>query len=230
MTGASPDGAEAMGRAVVAGVPFLAGGVVVSAGLLVVPWPTTVTVFLAHLAVLVGFALVVSMRLSGFASADWFPWAGWSPFAAALAAGVGVVFLVTGSTALVTLASAAALRMPPSTQFLQLLSALDIAWAMSALIVGLGHLGGRGLAVGGGLLLGAACVWSIGTYLSAVGLGPDGSWIVDGDALFRYVIPFDVMAAFAGSTALIAGAWRSSRQELGGDGGRAANEQASPQS
>ncbi len=230
MTGTPATGSEAMGRAVVAVVPFVVGGLVASTALLAVSSPTTTTLFLVHLAALVGFALVVAVRLSGFADAGWFGWTGWSPFVAALASGVGVVFLVTGSTALVTLASSAALRMPPSTQFLQLLSALDIAWAMSALMVGLGRLGGRRLAVGGGLLLGVVCVWSIGAYLAAVGFGPDGAWIVDGDALVRYVIPFDVMAAVAGSGALVVGTWRATRQEVGGDGGREASEQARPQS
>ena len=46
------------------------------------------------------------------------------------ATGAAVVALVTGYAALITLTSSAALRLDPSMQFLQLLSALDIAWVV----------------------------------------------------------------------------------------------------
>ncbi len=116
------------------------------------------------------------------------------------------VVLVTGAVALVALASSAALRLDPSLQFLQLLSALDIAWSTSAVLVGVRRRWGNAAGVSAGAALAVVCVWSIGRYLSIVGFGPGGAWIVSADALWRYVLPFDIMAALLAAFALLAGA------------------------
>ena len=101
----------------------------------------------------------------------------------------------TGVVGLVTLASSVALGFDVSTQFLQLLSALDIAWVVAATVVGATRARGRTIGLVAGALIGLVCVWSISFYLSKVGFGPEGDWVVSGSALLRYVIPFDVMAA-----------------------------------
>ncbi|MDR9451616.1 MAG: hypothetical protein RI637_10405 [Acidimicrobiia bacterium] len=60
-------------------------------------------------------------------------------------------------------------------------------------------------AVAGGVV-GVVCVWSIWTYLTIVGFTPDGGWLVDGSALLRYVLPYDIAAAMIAVLALTAGA------------------------
>ena len=113
--------------------------------------------------------------------------------------------LVTGFTALVTLASSAALRLDPSLQFLQLLSALDIAWVVAATIIGVRWRWGHSIAIGAGVTMGVLCVWSIWRYLAEVGFGPDGQWVVSGEALRRLVLPFDTMAAIVAVGVVVAG-------------------------
>jgi hypothetical protein len=121
------------------------------------------------------------------------------------------VVLVTGVVALVTLASSAALRYPPSMQFLQLLSAVDIAWVVAAFVVGAGRAWGRAAAIVGGAVVGIVCVAAIWRYLDIVGFGPNGEWIVDGAELWRNVIPADMVAALTAIGVFAYGARRRSR-------------------
>ncbi len=113
--------------------------------------------------------------------------------------------VTTGLVGLVTLASSAALGYAPSLQFLQLLSALDIAWAAAALVLGVRWLLGDGWAAVAGSLLAVVCIWSIWRYLDVVGFGPAGGWIASSDELWRYVLPFDIAAAIIALGALVAG-------------------------
>jgi hypothetical protein len=215
------DGTDApMERAVIAAVPFLVIGLVLSLPLLFTSSATTTTVVTLHLGGLVVLGLLAAFRLEPLAGGGWFLGHPWSPFWRLSASGVAVVFLVTGVVGLVTLTSSAALRYPPSMQFLQLLSALDIAWAATALIVGLRRGWGRGVAIAGSAALAAVCVWAIWRYLDVVGLGPDGEWIVDAGALFEHVLPYDTAAAIAAVAAFLLGTRRAAQ----------AIEQASPQS
>ena len=208
-----------MERAVLATVPFLAIGLVVSVPLILVPWsPPPFTIVIVHLAALVVLGLVAALRLMPLAGNDWFRGQPWSPFWRLAASGISVVFLVTGMVGLVTLASSAALRYPPSLQFLQLLSALDIAWAGAALVIGIYRAWRLPAAATAGTVLAIICVWSIWRYLDVVGFGPEGEWIVDSAALARYVLPFDVLAAVIAVGAFVFGTRRQ------------AMEQASPQS
>jgi hypothetical protein len=200
-----------MERAVLAAVPFLLVGLALSLPLLLMPGPVTITMVIVHLAGLVVLGLVAAWRLAPLAGGDWFLGSGWSSFWRLAASGVAVVFLVTGMVGLVTLASSAALRFPPSMQFLQLLSALDIAWAGTALIVGTWRLWGGRAAIVAAVVLG---------FLDAVGIGPSGEWIVDAAALNRHVLPFDVIAAVAAVVMFVLGTRRAAQ----------AMEQASPQS
>jgi hypothetical protein len=194
-----------MERAVLATIPFLLVGLVLSVPLLLVPGPTTITMVVVQLAGLVLLGLLAAVRLTPLAGPDWFLGRSWSLFWRLTASGVAVVFLVTGMVGLVTLASSAALRTPPSMQFLQLLSALDIAWAGTALVVGTWRWWGRSAAIAAGAVLGVVCVWAIWRYLDAVGIGPSGEWIVDAAALNRHVLPFDVIAAVAAILAFLMG-------------------------
>ena len=208
-----------MERAVLATVPFLAIGLVASVPLLLVRWsPPPFTIIIVHLAALVLLGLVAALRLTSLAGNDWFSGQPWSPFWRLAASGISVVLLVTGMVGLVTLASSAALRYPPSLQFLQLLSALDIAWAGAALVIGFYRAWRLPAAVAAGTVLAIICVWSIWRYLDVVGFGPEGEWIVDAAALARYVLPFDVLAALMAVGAFVYGTRRQ------------AIEQASPQS
>jgi hypothetical protein len=208
-----------MERAVLGTLPFLLIGLAVSVPLLFVQWsPPPFTVVIVHLAALVLLGLIAAIRLMSLAGSDWFMGQSWSPFWRLAASGISVVFLVTGMVGLVTLASTAALRYPPSLQLLQLLSALDIAWAGAALVIGVYRAWRLPAAVAAGTLLAIICIWSIWRYLDVVGFGPTGEWIVDSGALARYVLPFDVIAAVMAVGALVFGTRRQ------------AIEQASPQS
>ena len=108
---------------------------------------------------------------------------------------MSVVLLVTGLVGLVTLASSAALRYPPSLQFLQLLSALDIAWVVAGTMLALRSLWGNLVSLAGGVMMSVICVVSIALYLAEVGLTADSEWLVDGGQMLRLVLPFDVAAA-----------------------------------
>ena len=219
MTTAAPGADAPMERAVLATAPFLGIGLVASLPLLLVRWSSPPLVLvLMHLTVLVLLGIAASIRLAPLAGRDWFAGRSWSLFLRSLASGVSVVFLVTGLVGLVSIASSAALRYPPSLQFLQLLSALDIAWAGAALVVGVYRAWRMPAAIAAGLMLTVICVWSIWWYLDAVGFGPSGEWIVDGSVLMRRVLPFDIAAAVMAIGALLFGTRRQ------------AIEQASPQS
>lgn len=199
-------------RALLRTVPWLVGALVLSLPLLMVDSGLDpLWVFIVHLSVLVVFALVLAHMLVPLGTAAWFEATGWGPFARLVAGGIGIVVLVTGTVGLVTLASSAALRFDPSTQFLQLISALDIAWVTAAVTLGLYRTFGRIWAVVGGLVIGSICVWSIWNYLDHVGFGPNGEWVVSNPDLLRFVLPYDVVAAVAAVTLFLVGV-RSSAQ------------------
>lgn len=183
-------------RAVVLALPFLLAGLLAALAMLLVPGSVERTpLFLLHLGALVLLGLLVALRLGPLVHADWYPNQPWGPASRRLAGGITLVVIVTGVIGLVTLATSAALRFQPSLQFLQLLSALDIAWAGAAIVVGVWRRWGRTAALVGGALLGIACVASIWNYLRVVGLGPDDGWALDGGELMRLVLPADMMAA-----------------------------------
>ena len=183
-------------RALLRAVPFLAFGLVASLPLLLVsPGDAPLGWFIAQLIVLVAIGHVMTITVMDLGDEPWFEAAPWGLRLRSTASGVGLVVLVTGTVGLITLASSAAMRLDPSLQFLQLLSALDIAWAASALAIGVYRAFSRGWAIAAGAMLGIVCVWSIWNYLSFVGFGQGGSWIVSGADLSRLVIPFDMAAA-----------------------------------
>lgn len=183
-------------RALIRTVVWLMAGLVASLALFLIDVSGDPTVaFLFHLGALVAFGLALTVALLPMSGADWFAGSRWGVARRLVGGGVGIVVLTTGVTGLVTLASSAALRYDPSTQFLQLLSALDIAWVTAAVIIGAQRAWSRTAAVIGGVMMGAVCVWSIWFYLDAVGFGPNGEWIVSGSDLATRVIPFDTAAA-----------------------------------
>jgi len=185
---------------------------VISLPLLAVPeaaTPHLMVYTMVHLGALVAFGLMVIADLARFIDQSWFPWLG--PTARIIASGAAVVALTVGTVALVTLPTSAALRFDPSLQFLQLLSALDIAWAAGGTLVGVSWIGGRRWGHIAGVIIGVICVWSIWTYLDAVGFAPDGGWQVDGGALMTYVLPYDMAAAVIAIATLIMGARRAAR-------------------
>lgn len=162
--------------------------------LLAVPTPHGSTRWiLFHLSVVVAAGLALTMTLGRYLQDPWFPALG--TVGSLLASAASIVVLVTGVVGLVTLASSAALRLDPSLQFLQLLSALDIAWVAGATAIGATFLKGRSVGWIAGTMMVTVCVWSVATYLVAVGYTPSGGWLVDGDAMWRYILPYDIAAA-----------------------------------
>ena len=183
------------------------GAGAISLPLLAVPGPqgSTLLVYtMVHLTALVGLGIIVDWDLARFLDNTWFDWLG--PVGRRVASGAVTVALTVGVVALVTLPTSAALRLSPSLQFLQLLSALDIAWATGATLVGVRWLAGSKAGAAAGAGVGVVCMWSIWKYLTVVGFAPDGGWLVDGSALLRYVLPYDMAAAVLAVLALAAGA------------------------
>jgi hypothetical protein len=190
-------------------LPWTILGAAASLPLLAVPQPQESQLLaytIVHLSALVLFGLVLVWDLGRSIDKAWFAWL--EPTKSQLAAGASVVALTVGVVALVTLPTSAALRLAPSLQFLQLLSALDIAFAASATLIGVTWWKGRRAGAAAGLAVGAVCVWSIWKYLTVVGFATDGGWQVDSAALFTYVLPFDMAAATIAIATLIVGARR----------------------
>ncbi len=202
-------------QAVVLTVRWLVPTLVLSLGLLAVPQPDDPFVlFIVHLSGVVAFGVALAARLTRLVVADdWFAGSGWSSVRRRLAAASTLVALTTGAVALLTLASSAALRLEPSLQFLQLLSALDIAWAGAAIVLGSYLRWGIRAAWIGGIALGVFCVFSIWRYLDIVGFTGAGGWKVSGSDLMAYVIPFDMVAAVVAIVILWIGAHTGLRTE-----------------
>lgn len=146
-----------------------------------------------HLTLLVAFGYAAAMDMSRFPHRPSFVHLG--PAGRWVATAALVIALTTGVVALVTLASSAALRYAPSMQFLQLLSALDIAWVTAATLIGVSWLTNRTIGLAAAAAVAGVCVWSIRSYLDHVGFGADGGWVVDASALMRFVVPYDTASA-----------------------------------
>lgn len=198
---------RAIGRALI----WTVGGTALAIPLLAVPDTTHyLSLSTYHLIAVVILELTLALRLAPLVDEE-----GWfvalrpslRPWASAAAA----IALVTGMAALATLSTSAALGMRPSLQFLQLLSAVDIAWVATAAVIGGYRLAGRWAAVAGGVFIGVYCVWAIWNYLHTVGFGPAGQWLVQGDDLFRLVIVNDMIAAIIGLSLLFVGTRRLQR-------------------
>jgi hypothetical protein len=158
-----------------------------------------------HLGALVAFGLGVALDLARFTDGPWFVGMGRSWVGRRIGAMASTIAPTTGVVALVTLASSAALGYHPSLQFLQLLSALDIAWATAGLIFGVRLMANDWWAFLAGLILAVICIWSIWRYLDVVGFTVDGGWLLSGPDLWRYVLPFDMAAAVMAVGALAVG-------------------------
>ena len=195
-------------KALARSLKWLTAGLLVSLLLVVLPDIETDRLLLVvtlHLGVVVAFGLGVGWDLGRFTDGPWFTGMGGSWFWRRFGAMASIIALTTGVVALVTLASSAALGYQPSLQFLQLLSALDIAWATTGLMLGVRLRTGDRWALVAGLILAVICVWSIWRYLDVVGFAADGGWLVSGPDLWRYVLPFDMAAAVMAIGALILG-------------------------
>lgn len=197
-------------EAVIKAFPYLIVPLAVAPLLLLVPAGSSrFLVSNTHLSGVVALALLLAMDLAPRVREDWFRHREWAPHLRRLAGGAALVVIVTGVVALVTLASSAALRLQPSLQFLQLLSALDIAWVTAAVVVGGHMLWSRAAAGTAGLVVAVACVFSIWNYLRVVGFTEDGGWLLDGGELMKLVIPFDMAAAVAALAVLLLGTRRA---------------------
>ena len=185
-------------------------GVAAAVPALVLPAPEDPLVtFLIHLVMLTGFSFGLTLHLAPLLEGGWFVGTSLGEGARRAAAGAWAVVLATGATGFVAIATAAALRFEPSLQFLQLLSALDIAWVVAAFVLGLRWRFGTRVARVGGLMMGVICVWSIWNYLNTVGFTVDGGWLVSGADIARLILPFDVAAAVMAITAFSSGVRRS---------------------
>lgn len=192
--------------------PFLADALGISAlGLLV---PTSLSLglrFGGHLVLLVLLGYFLTLRLLPFTDDSWFEQTTLTRQRRVMATGLGTIIIVTGIVGLVTLASSAALRFQPSTQFLQLLSALDIAWATATVMVAVNWLWGRRPAIVAGAIVGIVCIGSIARYLDAVGFTSKGRWRLDAEALWTYVLPFDMVVGVIAIGLFIVAARRRAR-------------------
>lgn len=195
-------------RALVRSLPWLAAGLIISLLLVALPeagQDRLLIVVTFHLAALVTFGLGVGLDLARFSDGPWFAGTGGSSFRRRLGAMVTIIVLTTGVVALVTMASSAALGYHPSLQYLQLLSALDIAWATAGLMLGIRLRAGDRWALLAGTILAVICIWSIWQYLDVVGFTTAGGWLVSGADLWKYVLPFDIAAAAMAIGALVYG-------------------------
>lgn len=164
------------------------------------------TIVTTHLTLLVLSAALLAAKLAPLLHTPWFT----ERRLDLLWSAVSLVALVTGYIALVTLATSSGLRYEPSLQFLQLLSALDVAWTASALGFGVVLLSGfRRSGLAAALVLDVICVLSIWNYLRVVGFDDGGGWLVSRRDLLTLVIPFDVAAAAVAVGALVAGLRRA---------------------
>ena len=195
-------------HALVRSLRWLAAGLLSSLLLIALPDPDLdrlLIVVTFHLGAVVAFGLGIGLDLARYSDTNWFTETtarhSWRRFGAM----ASIVALTTGVVALVTLASSAALGYQPSLQFLQLLSALDIAWATAGLMLGVRSMAGDRWALVAGLMLAIVCIWSIWRYLDVVGFAADGGWLVSSPDLWRYVLPFDIAAAVMAIGALVLG-------------------------
>lgn len=202
--------------AVLRAFPWLLGGLAVSALLLALPRATDRRWdLLVHLSVLVAFLFTLAWAIAPHGDDAWFAGRGWSESRRRLATAVALVVVITGVTGLVTLASSAAMQYQPSLQFLQLLSALDIAWVVAGTTLALRSLWGTAAALVGGAMMSVVCVLSIALYLVEVGLTTDQAWLVDGGQMLRLVLPFDIAAALITVTLLMLAARATSSDAAG---------------
>ncbi len=179
----------------VAALPWLIAGLALAPlGLLFPPSSDRRWDLIVHLSLLVVFLFALALRLAPATDRPWYGSSGWTVGRRWFATAVSFIVIVTGVTALVTLASSAALRFEASLQFLQLLSALDIAWVVAGTMLAVRWIWGSAASVLAGAMMATICVASIALYVAEVGLDPNGGWLVDGDALLRLVLPFDVAA------------------------------------
>ncbi len=183
------------------------GAAIVGSLFALLPQPSDLlTASLLHLCALVAFSFVLTIRLER--ATDMEEGTTLNRFARA----ASVVALIAGATVIATLVSASAYGFEVSLQFLQLLSALDIAWVVAAFYFGLRWLRGPSLALPGGVAMAVFCVWSIWRYLDAVGFTAEGGWLVDAEALQRLVFPLDAAAAVVAIVTLLAGARQATAQ------------------
>jgi hypothetical protein len=201
-------------QALLRSLRWLAGGLAVSPFLLLLPQPAVGSLLAwstVHTTAVVMLGFAAMLDLAHYADEPMFPTISRAPLRRFTTIGA-LVALVTGVVALVTLASAAALRLDPSLQFLQLLSTLDIAWSVAALYFGIRSLKGEPAARLAGAALLVVCIWSIWNYLRIVGFTSAGGWLVDDEALLRWVLPFDTMAAVFALTAVTMAARQPTEQ------------------
>lgn len=195
-------------KALARSLTWLSAGLAVSLLLVALPDADAdrlLLVVTVHLAAIVTFGLGVGLDLARFSDGPWFVGMGRSVFLRRFGALASIIALTTGVVALVTLASSAALGYQPSLQFLQLLSALDIAWATAGLMFGVRLMAGDRWALLAGLILAVICIWSIWRYLDVVGFAADSGWLVSSPDLWKYVLPFDMAAAVMAIGAVLLG-------------------------
>ena len=193
-------------RLLIKALPWLLGGALAAVPLLAVPQTEDLLLRMTiHLSLLTAFGLGLTAAVARAAGEQWFVASEASPRTRGLGAVAATIAVVTFTVALVTLATSAALRYDVSLQYLQLLSAMDIAWVVAATFLGARWRWGTTGGWIAGIAIGIACVWSIWRYLDTVGFTPDGGWLVSGPELFRLVILFDMAAAAVAITILLLG-------------------------
>ena len=142
-----------------------------------------------HLVVLGVFVIGLALHLAPLTDEPWFAGRDLGTVGRRAVTWVTTVTAVTASAATVAAVTAASLRYDPSMQYFVVLGADAAALPVAMAILG-GRRGfGTGPAVAIGAVLGAAVVWSLWHYLDLVGVGVDGSWVVDGARFGSLVLP-----------------------------------------
>ncbi len=193
-------------RALLRVFPWVLAGSAAALPLLAVPQPSDLLAASTwHLAAVVTLGLGLTAHVVPLVEEEWFIGTALGNTARRFSAALALIAFTTGAVGLVTLATGAALRFDPSFQFLQLLSALDIAWVVTAAMIGAYRRWGRRPAWAAGVVVAAFCVWAIYRYLDIVGFAPDGGWLVDGGEIARLILPFDTIAAVVAISLLVVG-------------------------
>ena len=142
-----------------------------------------------HLVVLGVFVIGLAFHLAPLSDEPWFSGRDLGVVGRRAVTWMTTVAAVTASAAAAAAAPAASLRYDPSMQYLVVLAADAVALPVAVAILGARRRFGTGPAVVAAGVLGGAVVWSLWRYLDLVGVGGDGSWVVDGARFGSLVLP-----------------------------------------
>lgn len=189
---------------------WASSGAAVAVPVLVLPQPEdpllTVTI---HLSLIVLFGMALAFHLAPLGDEPWFSGLDIGESTRTVLTWVVVAALVAAASGVAAVATAAALRYTASLQYLVLLSVLGIVMTLTLTVLGTRRGWGGSVALWSAMTVGVIGVWAIWRYLDSVGIGADGGWAVDGAAVMRLVVPFDLVRWAIAFTAVSIGRRRA---------------------